>query len=213
MTAQAVAPPGWPQGIQYLKRSQLSALFPVQLIPLISSGRTKFQPQPVDHPSHLAVKRVNEVGHPAFGQYGLFAKKRIVRQTMIVPYLGVIHASFTPADNDDTPPASNAMQDDREDSDYDLSLLRPSASDPMNPFPGQHISIGVDAATSGNAGRMVNDYRGVAARPNAEFRLGAGQAGELQMELWALGYGLNKGEEVLVNYGKGFWNARTGAGA
>ena len=41
---------------------------------------------------------------------------------------------------------------------YDLSLTR-------HPNP-----LSIDAAKSGNEARFINDYRGVADRPNAEFR-------------------------------------------
>jgi hypothetical protein len=130
---------------------------------------------------------------------------------MLIPYLGVIHASFTPSDDLDpaaTPPSAVKVADEHSESDYDLSLLRVSASEVKNPFPGYHISIGVDAAKCGNAARFVNDYRGIGTAPNAEFRVGQGENGELRMEIWALKNGIGKGEEVLVSYGKGWWGAR-----
>ena len=73
---------------------------------------------------------------------------------------------------------------------------------------------------------QVNDYRTIADRPNAEFRdcfvqvksqkrtdgvkwerrvgvfvLSAGKAGKRKG-------GINAGEEILVSYGKGFWESR-----
>jgi hypothetical protein len=61
----------------------------------------------------------------------------------------------------------------------------------------------------GNAGRFVNDFRGIGTASNAEFKLGRGEGGELRMEIWALkGKGVGKGEEVLVSYGKSWWGAR-----
>lgn len=101
------------------------------------------------------------------------------------------------------------MVDDHTESDYDLSLLRISAADSRNPFPEYHLSIGVDAAVSGNAARFVNDYRGIGSAPNAEFRLGTGEGGELRMEIWSLKCGIAKGDEILVSYGKSWWGART----
>lgn len=121
---------------------------------------------------------------------------------MVIPYLGIIHADVVSEDAEEVRKDSAHAE-----SDYDLSLLRLSASDVRNPLPG-HVSIGVDAASAGNAARFVNDYRGVAARPNAEFRIGRGEAGELRMEVWALKGGIAKGDEVLVSYGKGWWGAR-----
>jgi hypothetical protein len=161
---------------------------------------TKFTPRPTPHPAHVVIKAISIPGHPANGQLGLFAKRKIAGGELIIPYLGVIHHTLTPVD-------STVQEED--ESDYDLSLLRLSQADVRNPFPGNHISIGIDAANMGNAGRFVNDFRGIGTAPNAEFKLGRGEGGELRMEIWALkGKGIGKGEEVLVSYGKSWWGAR-----
>jgi hypothetical protein len=128
---------------------------------------------------------------------------------MIIPYLGMIHHTLVPVDsNTPTAAAAGSELENESESDYDLSLLRLSHADPKNPFPGHHVYIGVDAASVGNAGRFVNDFRGVGTAPNAEFKLGRGEGGELRMEIWALKSGVAKGEEVLVSYGKSWWGAR-----
>lgn len=211
------APPqGWPSGVVYLTKSRISASFPAPLVPLLrsTSASGTLAPKPVSHPSHLAIKTVTTSGHPAQGQAGLFAKKKIGPNELLIPYLGVLHASFTPDPNLEadthaaTPPIG---PDEHTDSDYDLSLLRLSSADPKNPFPGFHVSIGVDAARCGNAGRFVNDYRGIGTAANAEFRLGHAETGELRMEIWSLKSGVGKGDEILVSYGKGWWGARNGA--
>ena len=115
---------------------------------------------------------------------------------MILFYIGIVHG------NEDTDVTS----------DYDLSLDR-------------ELGLGVDAATAGNEARFINDYRGITDRgPNAEFRevwvetskgkyekrmgvfvLPAGKSGKRAA-------GIKKGEEILVSYGKGFWNGRRDAG-
>ena len=211
------APPqGWPSGVVYLTKSRISASFPAPLVPILrsTSASSKLAPKPVSHPSHLAIKTITTSGHPAQGQAGLFAKKKIGPNELLIPYLGVLHASFTPDPNLEadthaaTPPIG---PDEHTDSDYDLSLLRLSSADPKNPFPGFHVSIGVDAARCGNAGRFVNDYRGIGTAANAEFRLGHAETGELRMEIWSLKSGVGKGDEILVSYGKGWWGARNGA--
>lgn len=72
----------------------------------------------------------------------------------------------------------------------------------------------------GNEARFINDYRGIAERPNTEFRevwderrkergmgvfvLGVGRSGK--------GRGVRKGQEILVSYGRGFWGARRDEG-
>jgi hypothetical protein len=82
------------------------------------------------------------------------------------------------------------------------------------------LGIGVDASIMGNEARFINDFRGVSAAPNAEFRdimvntsnnraekrvgvfvLSAGKSGKRAK-------GINRGQEILVSYGKGFWAQR-----
>ena len=151
----------------------------------------------------MQIKKITDPSHPAYTQYGLFAKKKLEGNTLIIPYLGIIHASLTPSDG-------STIIDDHEESDYDLSLVRISADHRSNPFSGSHISIGVDAARAGNAGRFVNDYRGICGAPNAEFRVGHGEGGEMRMEIWSLKAGVRRGDEIVVSYGKGWWNSRKG---
>ncbi|ODN82163.1 hypothetical protein L202_02457 [Cryptococcus amylolentus CBS 6039] len=198
-------PPHWPSNVIYLTKPRLSPRFPPALLPLLAPS-SSFAPRPAKQLASVQIKVITQAGHPANGQFGLFAKQKIKENELVLPYLGVIHVTYTPEDG-----SESLVTDDHSDSDYDLSLLRISASDPRNPFPGQHISIGVDAAHAGNGGRFVNDFRGVKpSGPNAEFRVGKGEAGELRMEIWSLKGGIGKGEELLVSYGKGWWGARQG---
>lgn len=227
----------------------------------------KYAPRPTPHPQHLSIKTVTDGSHPASGQRSLVARKRLEPKTLLIPYLGIVHVSFTDAEGRRVDQNGKVGEDEHEGSDYDLSLVWLGMSDPRNPFgerarassgrasggsgsvpaeqpgaqaismsskdtppaddtddrqednrnseaasetppPPLHVSIGVDAAQAGNAARFVNDYRGVAAAPNAEFKLGRGEAGELRMEVWATRR-IEKGEEVLVSYGKGWWGARS----
>jgi hypothetical protein len=210
-THDATPPQHWPTDVIYLTKARLSPTFPHQLVPLlhnVDKPKGKFSPQAITHPTQVQIKPVNAPSHPANGQLGLFAKQKIPPTTLIIPYLGVVHHTLIPADSTQSTPDT---LEEEEESDYDLSMLRVSASELRNPFPGYHISIGVDAARQGNAGRFVNDYRGIANGPNAEFRVGAGEAGELRMEIWSLKNGIAKGDEVLVSYGKSWWAGRTGS--
>jgi len=134
--------------------------------------------------------------HPACDQYGLFAAKNLPPDTFIISYLGFVHLA----------------QESDPNSNYDLSLDR-------------DLGIGIDATKMGNEARMINDYRGVREKgPNAEFRdvwvidegrtekriavyvLSAGKSGKRAK-------GIAKGEEILVSYGKGFWNKRSATDA
>ena len=117
-------------------------------------------------------------------------------------YLGELHASSTiPSQSE-----PNSKIDPHAKSDYDLSLDR------------EH-GIGIDANTRGNEARFINDYRGIAEKPNAEFKeIWDSRKQERGMGVWVLpegksgkGKGIRKGEEILVSYGRGFWGARNGA--
>lgn len=113
-------------------------------------------------------------------------------------YLGEIHAAVVRRGEHEE------EKDPHANSDYDLSLDR-------------EMGIGIDADRKGNEARFINDYRGIAEKPNAEFReLWDEKSGERGMGVWVLpegrsgkGKGIRKGEEILVSYGRGFWGARS----
>lgn len=67
----------------------------------------------------------------------------------------------------------------------------------------------------GNEGRYINDYRGIALRPNVGFQDFTPRISgatvltcEVRMGIWVLGKKISKGQELLLSYGKGFWRAR-----
>jgi hypothetical protein len=128
--------------------------------------------------------------HPAFKQYGLFTARSLPADSLIIIYLGHVHTST------DTDP----------ESDYDLSMDR-------------ELQIGVDARGQGNEARYINDYRGVASNANAEFRdcwIQTGDKFERRVGVFVKKgekKGIGKGQEILVSYGKGFWNERSSTGA
>lgn len=201
--AQAV-PKNWPESLPYLASPSYSpSLSKAQL----QSLRTR--PAPADASSSsslLEVPRALKLGpcadvkitpisdprHPACGQAGLFAARALAPASLVLPYLGEVH------------PAASAAH---AASDYDLWLDRGG-------------DVAVDASRMGNEARFVNDYRGVpgAARPNAEFcEVWDARRGEKGMAVFVLpagkkekgkGGGIAKGQEILVSYGKGFWEKR-----
>lgn len=144
----------------------------------------------------VQIRRIAVQGHPAHGQYGLFATRKIPANTFILDYVGEVHT------------------DAREGSDYDLSLVKVAAADfaTEGVVSGDSwISVGVDAAQCGNEARFVNDYRGVVERPNAAFKEARTTRGELRVSVWSGPRGIDKNEEIVVTYGKGWWAARTRA--
>lgn len=60
----------------------------------------------------------------------------------------------------------------------------------------------------GNEARFVNDYRGIANKPNALFIEVKTTTGEMRMSVWSGSEPIPKGKEILVSYGKAWWRAR-----
>ncbi|KAJ6442013.1 nucleoporin SONB [Purpureocillium lavendulum] len=186
-------PKNWPDSIRYLKAplhskelsaTQLASLRsrPADLSAIPASAT--LTPSP-----NVKIQPIRDPSHPANGQYGLFAAQNLKPGAFILAYLGRVHAGGASS----------------EESDYDLWLSRDDDGGD---------GLAVDAASEGNEGRFVNDYRGVGERANAVFGTAFCERwGEVCMGVWVLGgknaaKGIRKGEEILVSYGKGFWEER-----
>jgi hypothetical protein len=196
-----VLPKAWPQGVTYLTSPEYSRNIDHQLLRLDKDlGKPSAIPFIALKAQGLSplvrIKPISNPSHPANGQHGLFATQNLLPGTFILPYLGFVHGSV----------------DADLRSDYDLGL-------------DAELGIAVDASSMGNETRFINDYRGVSATgPNAEFRdvvvdFGNGvpqkwigvfvlSAGKVKSGKRAKG--IAKSEEILVSYGKGFWNGRRG---
>lgn len=198
----ASLPENWPEDITFLCDLSYTAAA-LELQPKLSRAPSDNSQDPWSKvpPSlvcsvtpHVRVVTIHDPDHPACGQRGLFAAENLAPDRFILLYLGEVH--------------TNSLSDTDPHSDYDLSLDR-------------DIGLSVDASRMGNESRCANDYRGVAERPNAEFRdcyiqvpsekradgvkwerrvgifvLSAGKAGKRKA-------GIRSGEEILVSYGKG----------
>ncbi|KAH9886574.1 hypothetical protein F4778DRAFT_472658 [Xylariomycetidae sp. FL2044] len=194
------APKNWSQSIPYLSgpfyaphltKPQLLAL-KTRPPDLTAEIPRTLKPGPS---SLVNILPISEPSHPAKGQYGLFAARALPPGSLILPYYGHVHSS--------SPPYSLA----HEKSDYDLWIDRDAG-------------LAVDADRMGNEARFVNDYRGVRARPNAEFvECWDARRSERTMAVFVLPasrkqavkkapQGIAKGEEIVVSYGKGFWGNR-----
>ena len=199
----ATPPASWPTGVTFLTRSRLSPTFERAHLPLLnesssysapSKALAAKQPQTQPFPKDLIkIKKITQEGHPAQGQLGLVALKRLEPKTKILSYLGVYHTRPHP------------------ESDYDLSVVRTLSSEIGEEGPTT-VDIALDAARQGNAGRFVNDYRGIGRAPNCQFVDVVDSNGWKGMEVWTLEKGVNKGDELLVSYGKGWWAGRQGGG-
>lgn len=151
----------------------------------------------------VKVVTIGLAGHPANGQRGLFATRSLKPGSFVTLYLGTVHGGR------DTDVGAAP------ESDYDLWLERDEG-------------LAVNAAKGGNEARFINDYRGIAERPNAEFRqVWSQRFGQRCMAVFVLPTskslggksnavgkgGISKGQEILVSYGKGFWSHRAGGDA
>ncbi|KAF2661830.1 hypothetical protein K491DRAFT_700852 [Lophiostoma macrostomum CBS 122681] len=189
-------PKDWPQDIVYLRAPVYSRKLAPESLKALTVVKADLPPShqlySTNNPtSSVKIVKITTSSHPANGQHGLFTNQSLLPDSFILSYLGYVH------DTTDT----------NETSDYDLSLDR-------------EFAIGVDASSMGNEARFINDYRGVAGAPNAEFRdiyvdLGNGKV-EKRMGVFVLSAGksgkrakgIPKDQEILVSYGKGFWTER-----
>lgn len=190
-------PKNWPTHLPYLRLPSYSKKLTAEAMNVLISHMTDLPSgeearQVVAPYSNVRITPIKDERHPAHGQYGLFASQSLHHGAFILSYLGYVH------DHSETD----------ETSDYDLSLDR-----------DQRLSV--DASQVGNEARFINDYRGIANAPNAEFKdiyidLGNGKI-EKRVGIFVLragksnknSGGIPKGREILVSYGKGFWNERT----
>ncbi|CED82986.1 SET domain [Phaffia rhodozyma] len=144
-------PANWPSDIHYL-----TAPFYSNLPPEVTAFVRSKQPPPVHKPNdRVVIQLINNPAHPAHGQRGLFAKKKLEKGELIAWYTGHVHLD---------PESDPARREQREKSDYDLTLipklstLRPLTS---TPEPWSDLGVAVDASQYGNESRMCNDFRGV----------------------------------------------------
>jgi len=178
-TKSAVHPPRWPASVRYAEEPSYHPSVPPEILHEIRPNSAR--PDATRPSAHLvAIRAIADAAHPATGQLGLFAAKKIPPRTLLLDYIGEVHCDARPG------------------SDYDLSLHRTQSG----------LSVGVDAHHMGNEARFINDFRGVRPRPNAVFEERRTAAGELRMCVWSGSEAIRKGDEILVSYGKAWWTAR-----
>lgn len=199
-----VLPKNWPAHITYLRIPNYSKHLTDEQLDVLR------QP-PADESSTIVaaniargpsltvrITAITDAAHPANGEAGLFAVRDLKPGQLIVQYVGELHSTSSASDV-----ASHAL------SDYDLWI-------------DKDAGLAVDARRAGNEARFVNDYRGVADRPNAEFReIWDASRRERGIAVFVLpeakakkgsrktSSGIKKGAEILVSYGKGFWASRS----
>ncbi|KAI9572727.1 hypothetical protein HD554DRAFT_2320141 [Boletus coccyginus] len=173
-------PSQWPPSVQFITSPRYHHSVPAPTRTLLTNGAVLPPPSHAVNPL-VRIKLVTDPGHPARGQYGLFAHKKIPLRSHIIDYIGEVHCQ------------------ERPDSDYDLSLYRSQDG----------VNVGIDARIMGNESRFINDYRGIQGKPNAEFVEYRTAWGEWRMSIWSQGEAIKRGDEILVSYGKSWWRSRT----
>ncbi|EDR15429.1 SET domain protein [Laccaria bicolor S238N-H82] len=169
----------WPKHIQYIISPCYHQSVTSSARQFIVESPTPAQKITQTRNCKVVIRPIMVSSHPACGQYGLFAAQKIPPKACIMDYMGEIHC------------------DDRPEFDYDLCLHRFVDGS----------SIGIDASKMGNEARFINDYRGIAEKPNAIFSDTRDQGGELRMYIWS-SQEIKKGDEILVSYGKSWWRTR-----
>lgn len=171
--------------------------------------------------------RTEPPADPAHGQAGLFATRDLRPGELILPYLGEVHVGTHPFGQR---PADGAeLAYDYGQSDYDLWLDREAdlAVDAARAgnearFINDYRGVPGTAAAADRQHRSKPQQKQQRQRPNAEFRVAWDpRIGERCMAVYVLPagkravgrartVGIARGEEVLVSYGRGFWQGRRG---
>ena len=99
---------------------------------------------------------ITDERHPAKGEYGLFAQRKMERGEHIIDYLGLV----------------TLKGNESKTSDYTASF-------------GDDNELALDAELMGNEARMINDFRNTGKRANALFDQYRDAAGDLKLGVFA----------------------------
>ncbi|KAL6249563.1 hypothetical protein RBB50_003416 [Rhinocladiella similis] len=216
-------PKNWPKDIVFLTTLHIpSPLTPASVHFLHESTTASttlpliVNPSPPTPNSNVRITPITTPTHPAYTQHGLFATRALPPSSFIIFYLGTLHPSST------TDPTSN--YDLSLDRDLDLSIdathrgnearfindyrgIRPEG--PNAEFRDCLVEMTPTSGSgSSNNNNKANTYYerriGVFVLSPGKAKVGAKSTGSKR----ARGRGIAKGEEIVVSYGKGFWNAR-----
>lgn len=199
-------PTNWPSNVNYTTRNIYSKSIPSDILQNLTGKSTvsqanstsAFPPQTAKHVANVGgvkIRLITNKSHPACGQYGLFAARKLKPKAHVLDYMGVVHTD----------------QEADPDSDYDITLDGGAITMVKNLETGEEkeerMPISIDAWKWGNEGRMVNDYRGIGDKPNVQFDEHIVQ-GEQRIGIFVMDKEIQKGEELLVSYGKGMFNKK-----
>ena len=183
------SPVTWVDGVEYLYENRWDARVPKEVLKAL---RPVAGASACDGPPRSALVmagRINDPQHPAFGQCGLFAAKKLLPGQFVLDYRGVVTRS----------------EHESKTSDYTLAFVED----------GPEL-LTLDAESAGNEARFINDFRGcpphqpgVPSRANVRFQARTDARGVRHMGVYVLnGVTVARGQELLLSYGKGYWIAR-----
>ena len=159
---------GWPSDVDYTNTPDMSEVSP-------ADKRLLRQ----DYIPGVSIRRVETPGHPAFGQYGLYATINFVMGDVLGEYTGKVMPGHWGGE-------------------YVTRLWNTGAK-------SDYYRPGVDAQLMGNELRMINDYRGVpgATGPNCKFSRTAirGYRAALIVAIAPIA----PDQEFLLDYGEVYW--------
>ena len=168
----------WPADVEYTNDYAWGSDVPAEM--RLSYRPDAWRKRPPIPCSRTFSAVINESGHPANGQCGLFAARKMDRGAWVIDYVGAIS----------------------------LGEHEDKTSDYVCDF-GEHSELALDANKKGNEARFVNDYRNTGKRANVEFKLRRDRKGELRQGVFVCAKGgVVEGEELLISYGKSYWRSR-----
>lgn len=136
----------------------------------------------------VSVRMVDDAGHPASGQRGLFAERGMRPGEVVGEYCGVVvHSKHTGG--------------------YVACLVGyagDASSGGLRALLGGQTMVGIDAETAGNEMRMTNDYRGVGQR-GASCCFSRGWVRGCPALFVVTVREVGEGEELLLDYGELYW--------
>ncbi|CAG8981339.1 hypothetical protein HYALB_00005140, partial [Hymenoscyphus albidus] len=173
-------PKNWPPEIPFLTAPIYSKTFQQHHITSLKTKNTTDPTIPTISTakgpcSLVKITPISTPSHPAHGQSGLFATADLKPGTFILQYMGEIHVTLTPISNSlpESSSNSNSGLDQTHDpacKSINIETIDPHANSNYDLSLDREWGIGIDAKKCGTEARFINDYRGVAAAPNAEFR-------------------------------------------
>eukprot|EP00667_Euglena_gracilis_P023987 EG_transcript_27368 len=136
------------------------------------------RPPPYGKATRSALVRpqpIADPGHPAHGQCGLFAQAELQPHTLVLQYCGVVQKE----------------ENESKTSHYVLAFAN---------------GLSIDSEQVGNEARFINDFRNTGRQPNVRFDVVRSPRGRpVGMGVFVLSRPVPKGAELLVTYGKGYW--------